>query len=204
MPKIVDIESRRAAFVAASLDVIAAEGLGAATMRRIAARAGVTTGAITHYFENREALLIEAVTAAHYAAGARMKDAAERRSAAADRLEAVVLEALPLDPVRLREWRVWSEFRGALPGNAHLWTQNELGYGAWRQFLQTLLEPICGAAADDVRRETTLLVALIDGVGFRLAAMTGSQQLAAEQQTAAADVRAYLKAIGDRCRAKHP
>ena len=57
-------------------------------MRRIAAHAGVTTGAITHYFENREALLIEAVTAS----GCRRhadEDAAERRSAAADQLEAV-------------------------------------------------------------------------------------------------------------------
>jgi len=33
-------------------------------------------------------------------------------------MEAVVLQALPLDSVRLREWKVWSAFRVALPGNS--------------------------------------------------------------------------------------
>jgi AcrR family transcriptional regulator len=198
LPKVVDNASKRAEFVAASLDVIAEEGLAAATMRRIASRAGASTGAITHYFEGRDELLLEAVRTAHYAAGARMQNAAQRSPAPAGRLEAVVLEALPLDAVRLREWKVWSAFRATLPGNSHLWSENERGYGAWRGFLATLLEPIC-LDAEEVRRETALLVALVDGIGFRLAAMTGSaEQLAAEQRSAAADIRVYLKAIGQR------
>jgi AcrR family transcriptional regulator len=203
LPKIVDLAAKRAEFAAASLDVIASEGLAAATMRRIAAKAGASTGAITHYFEGREALLIEAVRAAHLAAGARMQTAAQQRATAAERLEAVVLEALPLDRVRLREWRVWTAFRGALPGNQPLWTQNELGYGAWRQFLETLLEPIC-VDAEDARRESALMVALVDGIGFRLAAMTaGADQLAAEQRSVTADVRVYLKSVGNRpCQAE--
>ena len=200
MPKVVDIGERRAAFVEASLDVIAGEGLAGATLRRIAAQAGVTTGAVTHYFADREALLVAAVASAHYAAGARMTAAAASPSIPAERLEAVVLQALPLDAVRLREWKVWLAFRGALPGNVELWADNERGYANWRGFLQSLLQPLC-ADAEAVRREGFLLIALVDGIGFRLAAMAGdAEQVAAEQASAAADVRAYLRALSDRQR----
>jgi len=182
--------------VAASLDVIAREGLAAATMRRIAAKAGATTGAVTHYFASREALLVEAVRAAHLAAGARMQRVAQEGGSAVERLEAVVLQALPLDDVRLREWRVWSAFRSALPDNPELWSANEAGYGAWRGYLETLLAPLCADAAA-VRRESSLLIALVDGIGFRLAAMTaGPERLADERRTAAADIRFYLAALG--------
>jgi AcrR family transcriptional regulator len=195
VPKVVDIEVKRAQFVAASLDVIASEGLTAATMRRIATRAGATTGAITHYFAGREALLLETVRSAHYAAGARMQDAAQPCISASDRLEAVVLQALPLDAVRMREWRVWAAFRGALPGNSELWTANEVGYANWRGYLQTLLKPLC-TDADSARREASLLVALVDGIGFRLASMTASAEaLAAEQKCAEADILAYLSGV---------
>jgi AcrR family transcriptional regulator len=195
MPKAVDVDTKRAQFVAASLDVIANEGLAAATMRRIAAQAGATTGAVTHYFAGREAVLLEAVRAAHFAAGARMQDAARHCPSAADRLEAVVLQALPLDAVRLREWRVWTAFRSVLPGNSALWAANEAGYGAWRGYLQMLLAPFC-VDADSVRREVSLLMALVDGIGFRLASMTvNAEDLAAEQMSAAADVLTYLRRV---------
>ena len=71
-------------------------------------------------------------------------------------------------------------------------------YGNWRRYLQTLLEPIC-VDAGSVRRESSLLMALVDGIGFRLAAMTTSaEQLAAEQQSAALDVLFYPNAISRR------
>lgn len=195
MPKIVDIESRRAQFVAASLDVIAVEGLKAATMRRIAAEAGVTTGAITRYFSGREELLLEAVGAAHVAAGLRMQRAVQHGANPLAQLEAVILQAMPLDDIRLREWKIWSAFRNVLPGKAGLWATNEAGYDAWRGYLHTLLEPIC-LDADSVRREASLLVALVDGIGFRLAAMTASvEQIEAEQRTVTADIQYYVQAL---------
>jgi len=200
MPKVVDIGTKRAQFVDASLDLIASEGLAAATMRRIAAKAGATTGAVTHYFAGREALLLEAVRAAHYAAGGRMQDAAQRGLSSAARLEAVVLQALPLDAVRMREWRVWAAFRGALSGNSELWAASEAGYENWRGYLRVLLDPFC-ADVDSVRREASLLIALVDGIGFRLASMTASgEELAIEQNIVTADVLAYLKGVVQRRR----
>ena len=58
MPKVVDIEERRAELAAAAAQLIARAGVGAATMREVAAEAGWTTGALTHYFSDKRELLL--------------------------------------------------------------------------------------------------------------------------------------------------
>ena len=78
---------------AASWDVIAREGLKAATLRRVADEAACTTGALTHYFADRKSLLIDALRAVHYQAGARMIEAAGRASSDLERLRALLREA---------------------------------------------------------------------------------------------------------------
>ncbi len=52
-----DREARRAEILKAALAVIAEEGYAAASLRRVAERAGCTTGAVTYYFANREAMM---------------------------------------------------------------------------------------------------------------------------------------------------
>lgn len=167
LPKIVDPEEKRAALVAASWSVIAQEGLGAATLRRVASVAGVTTGALTHYFSDRDALLIEALRAAHLAAGARMLRAAERDQSPKDRLTAVVFEALPLDHNRLTEWKVWLAFWGAATGDARLLEQHRRRYAEWRKLLRALLAPL----EKEPRQSSELadhLMVFIDGLGIRV------------------------------------
>ena len=53
----VDHEQRRHRIAEVAINLIAAEGLGAATVRRIAVDAGVSTSAITHYFADKQELL---------------------------------------------------------------------------------------------------------------------------------------------------
>jgi len=72
MPKPVELNQRRAEFVDAAWRIIRKEGFRAATLRRVAAEARCTTGALTHYFNNREALLLDAIRSAHAAAAGRM------------------------------------------------------------------------------------------------------------------------------------
>lgn len=167
LPKIVDPEEKRAALVAASWSVIAQEGLGAATLRRVASVAGVTTGALTHYFSDRDALLIEALRAAHVTAGARMLEAAERDLSPKARLTAVVLEALPLDHNRLTEWKVWLAFWGAAAGDARLLEENRRRYAEWRQLLQALLLPLEKEPRQSSEWADFLMV-IIDGLGTRV------------------------------------
>ena len=58
MPKIVDVEQRRAELADAAARLIARSGIEAATMREVAAEAGLTTGALTHYFADKHELLL--------------------------------------------------------------------------------------------------------------------------------------------------
>ena len=76
MPRVVDIEQRRTELTDATARVIARSGIEAATMREIAAEAGWTTGALTHYFADKHDLLLATFQAS----------LAARRSRRADRV----------------------------------------------------------------------------------------------------------------------
>ncbi|MCW1428001.1 TetR/AcrR family transcriptional regulator [Novosphingobium sp. JCM 18896] len=53
-----DHDARRRHIAEIAIDVIAAEGIGAATIRRIAAQARFSTAAVTHYFASKQDLLV--------------------------------------------------------------------------------------------------------------------------------------------------
>lgn len=52
-----DRDAKRAEILKAALEVIAEEGYAGASLRRVAQRAGCTTGAVTYSFANKEALM---------------------------------------------------------------------------------------------------------------------------------------------------
>src|SRR5688500_14637500 len=52
-----DREGRRAELLDAAMTVIAEDGFMAASLRRVAQRAGCTTGAVSYYFANKEAMM---------------------------------------------------------------------------------------------------------------------------------------------------
>ena len=168
MPKVVDRTEKRAEFVAASWNVIASEGLRAATLRRVASEAGCTTGSLTHYFPDRRSLLINSLRSAHFEAGARMMKAAEQASSQFERLEAVLLEALPLDAPRMREWRVWLAFWAEAMNDPQLAEENQRRYAEWRNLLSDVVSPLVADSAD-LEAELDHLIALIDGLGLHLA-----------------------------------
>jgi TetR/AcrR family transcriptional regulator, transcriptional repressor of bet genes len=195
MPKIVDARLRRSEFVDATWRVIRKEGLPAATLRRVAAEARCTTGALTHYFSNREALLVQALRAAHFAAGARMVAAAGRVRGDLKRLETLVLEALPLDAVRMNEWKTHLTFWGEACDNEKLRSENARRFAEWGQLLEEYMAPIVpGEKAR--RREAMLLMGLIDGLALRLVlqARRGSRNQADATEVADA-VRSHLRAM---------
>ena len=198
MPKSVDPEQKRAEFVAASWDVIASEGLKAATLRRVAAEAGYTTGSLTHYFSDRRSLLVDSLRAAHYQAGARMVDAAEHAASASERLAAVLHEALPLDAERLREWRVWLAFWAEAMNNPELAAENDRRYAEWREMLRDLVAPLFESAAQ-TDHQVAHLIALVDGLGLRIARlsrdMEGVPALASRQRECRETLSRHLAAI---------
>lgn len=164
MPRIVDAAARRDAFVEVAADLIAAEGLEGASLRRVAAAAGCTTGAVTHYFGSREVLLAAVLRQAHDAAQARMEAAAMQVPDPMSRLRTVLHEALPLDALRRREWLVWLAFWAASTSDPILAEDNRTRYRIWRDRLLQLVTPLSDAPDETV----DLLVAAVDGLGLDL------------------------------------
>lgn len=202
MPKVVDHDERRAQIVMATWDALASVGLEGATMRVIAERAGCTTGRLTHYFDSREAILTAALRAVHERAGVRMIRAAEGASGASS-LRAVLLEALPLDDDRRREWQVWLAFWAQAAVDGNLRAENEQRYREWRDVLDRLLrQAVPGLRAGERAIRVDDLVALVDGLGLqatldagatdrsRSSALRRAVDRAVERATAAPPVRA--------------
>nr|MBA2280569.1 TetR family transcriptional regulator [Acidimicrobiia bacterium] len=109
--RIRDPESRER-IVDAAARVVAELGLRGATVRAIAAEAGVSTGYVMHYFPDKAALTDAVLDRTNRRAGARVEAAVRAQdSALASAIEAL----LPLDAERRLEWRVWAAFWTATP-----------------------------------------------------------------------------------------
>jgi TetR/AcrR family transcriptional repressor of bet genes len=166
VPKVVDHAQRRRELVAATWAVVAAEGIEAATVRRIAEEAGCTTGRITHYFADKEEVLVAALRQVHRAAGKRMLAAIGPRSGL-EALRAVLAEALPLDQERVLEWRVWLAFWGSAATSASLQAEQHQRYREWRGLLKRVLDTAQLSADIDLDRLVDQIVALVDGFGLQ-------------------------------------
>ena len=163
-------DARRSAFIEATLDCLAVHGPHATTVRRIAARAGVAPGLLTHYFSGKDALVAEA----YRSIATRILDEVSRRAHSADRSPAARLSAFirasfrepNLDPGLLRVWiGFWSHVLTDPTARA---THAET-YGRYRATLEGF---IAAALAADGRtagraRVTRLAIgvsALLDGL----------------------------------------
>ena len=155
--------------VEAAWRIVAAQGVERATMRAIAAEAGVTTGSVTHYFDDKQQLLAEVLRHNNVRAGERVVAAVgERRGLVA--LEAAAEALLPIDDDRRRQWQVWVAAWRPNAGAERL--TDELRTG--RQFVERLLAGMLEQAiadgelpgALDSAFEAERLVALIAGTGL--------------------------------------
>ena len=155
--------------VEAARRTIAAVGLRGATIRAIAAEAGVSAGRVTHYFESKQQLAAAALDRNNLAAGERVW-ARSRAARGAEAIAAAVEALLPLDEQRRLEWAVWVAF----------WTESATDADAAaalqrsRQALVTILaRPFADAVDDgelapglDFEYEAERLVVLASGVGL--------------------------------------
>jgi AcrR family transcriptional regulator len=171
MPKIVDHERRRDELAAAVWRLASREGLDAVTIRRVAAEAGWSTGALHHYFADKEELLLFAFQTVADRVGRRVEAA---REASADPLElarALLAIGLPLDEERRDETRVWFAFLGLALTRPSLARAQRLAYHAWRRVVADALRDAQEQghldAAVDVDREAAGLVALVDGLAVQ-------------------------------------
>jgi AcrR family transcriptional regulator len=158
MPAPVDSDERRAQLGAAAARVIARAGITGATMREVAAEAGWTTGALTHYFKDKRELLAFTLDAS----------LARRRSTRANWSELGPAEALreTLDDSRLH-WTVTVAFCAQAACDEELARAQRDAYRGFRRRVTRLVERASRAAGDDAVAEAERLIALADGIAIQ-------------------------------------
>ena len=171
MPKVVDHAERRAELASAVWRLASREGLGAVTMRGVAAEAGWSTGAVAHYFEDKEQLLLFAFETVADRVGRRIVKAAEHTRDPLELLRAQLVEGLPIDSERRAEVRVWFAFLGLAETRPALAKAGHDAYRLWRQRVgKTLAAAQRQGVVDDsidAQRESAALIALVDGLAIQ-------------------------------------
>jgi AcrR family transcriptional regulator len=191
MPKIVDHNARRRELVEASWAVIATEGLEGVTMRKVAEAAGCTTGRITHYFADREALILASLQTSNLATSTRVNDIINSDLDAHAKLLGMANQTLPLDEERRIEVKVWLAFWSAATINNTLAKENDARMEEWFDALLPLVEEL--APNCDATHEANLLIGLINGLGIQAAVNPSRKNLSMAKET----VEKHLKHLID-------
>lgn len=167
-------ETRRAELVEATARVLASHGVAGASVRVIAAAAGVSPGLVTHHFGGVERL-VEAtydhvaarVSEALEAAVAQAGDAPRARLAAY--LDASFTPPIA-DPALLA---TWIGFWSLAQSGAAMQASHERHYAGYRARLEALLAE-AGVVASRRRLAAIGLTALVDGLWLELCLSPGS------------------------------
>jgi TetR/AcrR family transcriptional regulator, transcriptional repressor of bet genes len=172
MPKLVDVASRRRAIAGAGIAVINNVGLDRARLRDVARAANVTTGAVTHYFDGKDAVLEAALEEVVRRILAK-QDSARARAAPVN-VRTFISDAcsyLPIDADSRQEWRVWLAFWGRAIADERLRALHRRYYAEIVDRLIGLLPSIRTADPAPSRRQLSrsadVVIAAIDGVGTR-------------------------------------
>ena len=171
MPKVVDHEERRAELCAAVWRLASREGLEAVTVRGVAQEAGWSTGAVVHYFSDKEDLLLSAFQTVADRVSRRLETLESRTTNPLELARAWLVEGLPLDADRKAEVRVWFALLGLALTRPALARAQRLTYRAWRGRVAGLLREAQAAGvvrADvDCAPTAAALVALVDGMAIQ-------------------------------------
>lgn len=167
MPKVVDHEERRSEVAEAVWRAIARLGLDGTTVREIAAEAGYSTGVLSHYFRDKDELVLHALGASIERTSRRIGASARARPALAA-LRGVMLDLLPLSDDSRTEFRVVLSFWPAAAANERLRAEHRALYRVFQDLLERLvasgrrdgsISPDC-----DPLMESQSLMAFLDGL----------------------------------------
>ena len=167
MPKIVNHRERREEVVEATRRIILREGIEAATTRAIAREAGYSNGVLTHYFADKDDIMLSALHSSHRRIVERLRGKLAGRTGLAA-LRELLLDNLPLDDERVQESGLeigfWSR---SMTSPALLEAQR-----AEAEDLRYLVRSLLGTAAEageittaeDLDDVAERLLALVDGL----------------------------------------
>ena len=159
-------EKRRDQLIGAALELVAAEGLQGATVRAIAAHAGVTQGLIRHYFASKEDL----IRAAYFAHMDRMSTDSRMASEHADggpeaRLAAFAAAALRPPVADPKAFGLWASFVRIVREDPEMKQVHRDTYLQFRDALQSLIAALPGTRTTAEARSLAIACnGVIDGL----------------------------------------
>lgn len=164
MPKVVDADQRRSELADAAAHVIARSGIDGASLREVAAEAGWTTGALVHYFANKQELLAFTLQASLDRRRSRHADRASLSPSEA--LHDILRSALPITPETTLHWIVTLAFAAQSSADANLAAIQRTAYLDFRDTVSAL---VAGErrARDGADREAERLIALVNGIALQ-------------------------------------
>jgi AcrR family transcriptional regulator len=170
VPAPVDRDARRAHLSDVLERVVDERGLEGASIRAVAAAAGVSIGTVQHYFPTKDDLLRHAYRRSEAAIEARIEARLEGVTDSRAALRAILLELLPLDPKRMFAIRVAAAF--AVRAFYEPALEREVGADL-RELRLIVTGLLDGAGVRHARREAITLLALVDGLTDQLLYPTG-------------------------------
>ncbi|MER7077201.1 transcriptional regulator, TetR family [Saccharopolyspora kobensis] len=187
MPKQVDHEARRTQIAEALLRLASRGGLEAVSLRDVAAEAGISMGAVQHYFKSKEQMLLHAMDHVTKRAGERIVAALSQqgeRPSARKIVRTVMLEMLALTDDSRMEFLTHLAFFMRALGSPELAAM----YREWWPELERWLTGELRTAQEsgelppglDPAREAEILLSIPDGlsVGLLLGHRTGEEAIA--------------------------
>jgi TetR/AcrR family transcriptional regulator, transcriptional repressor of bet genes len=174
MPKRVDHQERRQMIAEAVVRLVAAEGAEAASLRAVAAEAGVSMGAVQHYFTTRDEMLLFALDYGNGLFAERFQKLLAERQPTTPRetFRLFFTLLLPLDPDSRTGARLWAALiaRGCVDEPTH-----KLAADAYTNLtafaVRWLTEAMPGPQAAegmDVAQSARHLVSVIEGLRWPL------------------------------------
>ncbi|WP_301110000.1 TetR family transcriptional regulator C-terminal domain-containing protein [Sporosarcina sp.] len=110
MAKLVNHDERKQLIAEAMWRVILDKGMEGATVRNIAEEAGLSLGALRHYFCTQDDLLVYAMTLVQERATARIETVVRQKLSPKEMVLAVLYEIVPLNKETRAEMEVWFAF----------------------------------------------------------------------------------------------
>ena len=176
-------QERRLEVSEAAWRVIVREGLDRTSMRAIAQEMNCTTGVVTHYFRNKEALILFALNQVTERLQVLMQTALEGVSGT-ERLVVMLSAFLPIDLQRQEILKVWVAFLGYAVGRDQLMAELQQSAAELRtvtiQELKRLQADRLIRADIDPETESNALLAL--GNGVSLDSLIQANKLSTDQQ----------------------
>ena len=162
-------QDRRIEVSEAAWKVIVREGLDRTSMRAIARELDCTTGVVTHYFRDKQELILFALHQVTEKLKQAMEEVAEQ-PVSVERLIEMLCAFLPLDNERQETLKVWVAFLGYAVGRESLMLEHQTSAGQLREIIIQELKTLLSAKKIhqdiDPAVEANTLLALVNGIAL--------------------------------------